>query len=177
MLALCFDTETTGLVDNRTLRLEKQAEIIEFYAALVNLQTGEILEELDTLIKPKNKIYAKITGITGITNGMVADALPFAAHAQRIKSIIERAPLVIAHNLSFDKDIVDIEFERMDGKVQWPDGLCTVEQTEYIRGFRMSLGMLYEHLFGEKFLGAHRAKVDVAAHIRCCVELHRRGML
>ena len=45
MKAFIFDTETTGLVKNRTIKLDDQPEVIEFYGALVDLSKkgGKIL--------------------------------------------------------------------------------------------------------------------------------------
>lgn len=177
MEALIFDTETSGLVRNRTLKLDKQPEIIEFYGCVVNLKTGKIKKEYETLIKPKKPIEEIITKITTITNEQLEDAPPFAKVAKPIKTFLESGKVVIAHNMSFDKDMVDIEFERMEDKVKWPKMLCTVEQTIHIKGFRFSLSALHDHLFGEPFAGAHRAKVDVAALLRCCVKLHKDGVL
>jgi DNA polymerase III epsilon subunit-like protein len=91
--------------------------------------------------------------------------------------LIEAAPLVIAHNASFDVEMVDIEAARCGAKIVWPRCLCTVEQSSYVIGHRLTLGALHEHLLGEKFEGAHRAKVDVAALIRCVAEMVKRGML
>jgi DNA polymerase III alpha subunit (gram-positive type) len=179
MIATVFDTETSGLIENRTLRLDRQPEIIEFYACAINLETGEMLDEFDTLIKPKKPVSDEITQITTITNDMLQDAEPFSKHANRIQGILERSPSVIAHNLAFDKDMVEIEFQRLSPgwHIEWPECICTVEQTNHIKGYRLSLSALHQTLFGEPFEGAHRAKVDVQALLRCSVELFKRGDL
>ena len=177
MRALIFDTETTGLISNRTVRLDRQPHIIEFYGCIADLKTGEIERELDILIKPPVEISAEITKITTITNDLVRESLPFAAHAADIKALIESAPLVIAHNMAFDREMVEIEMERAGQKITWPPILCTVEQTLHIKGFRLTLSTLHEHLLGAPFSGAHRAKVDVSALLRCCVKLHEKGDL
>lgn len=182
-MTIIFDTETTGLVENRMLRLERQPYIIEFYACDIDLATGEIKSEFDTMIKPVDAkgnqitLEPKITKITGINDEMLKDKEPFSAHAQTIFDILEKADLVIAHNLSFDKDMVEIEAQRLRGDVIWPRGLCTVEQTVCMKGFRLTLSRLHEELFGEPFAGSHRAKADVAALARCCIELRKREMI
>jgi len=170
MRALIFDTETTGLISNRTVRLDRQPHIIEFYGCIADLKTGEIERELDILIKPPVEISAEITKITTITNDLVRDLLPFSAHAADIKSLIESAPLVIAHNMAFDREMVEIEMERAGLTVAWPQTLRTGD-------FRLTLSALHERLLGAPFSGAHRAKVDVAALLRCCVKLHEKGDL
>jgi DNA polymerase-3 subunit alpha len=108
---------------------------------------------------------------------MVRDAPPIEVVFPRIKKIIEASPLVIAHNASFDREVVDIEAERLKAIVAWPRVICTVEQSTFLKGYRLSLSELHEFLTGTKFAGAHRAKVDVEALARCVVEMIRRDML
>jgi DNA polymerase III epsilon subunit-like protein len=184
MIAFVFDTETNGLVANRTMKAHKLPEVIEFFGAIVDLQHNHIIEEFDTLIKPQNELSSKpnpgdkesIIKITGITNERLADKPTFAQVAPRIISIIERAPVVIAHNASFDVEMIDIELARIGQSIRWPRVLCSVEQTIHLVGRRLKLHELYYHLFQpEKFMDAHRAKDDTKALIRCCVELVRRG--
>jgi DNA polymerase III epsilon subunit-like protein len=178
MMALIFDTETTGLISNKTVKLEKQPEIIEFFAALTDLKTGEYNRHLNLLIKPTNKIPEDLIkkGKTKLDDEMLVNEPPFAMVAPAIRGIIESSPLVIAHNLAFDMEMVNIEFERLkQTPVSWPPGICTVEQTVHLEGKRLSLSALHERFFKVKFEGAHRAQVDVEALIRCCVELHRLG--
>ena len=175
--ALFFDTETTGLIRNRKIGLDKLPEIVEFYGCYADLETGEILEELDLLMKPVRPMSDEVVKIHGITNAAVANAPRFAENALKITDFISRAPIVIAHNLSYDTEMVDIELERIGNKIQWPQKICTVEQTVHIKGFRLSLAKLCEHLFGERFIGAHRADADVKALVKCYVELNKRGLV
>jgi DNA polymerase III epsilon subunit-like protein len=189
MKALIFDTETTGLIENRSLRLDRQPEVIEFYGCLVDLSTGEVEEELDTLVRPKTAITEKneknfkgktirsIKSITGIDNAMVAEFSEFGGVADAIFDLIERSPAVIAHNLSFDVDMLEIEADRLGRTIKWPEKICTIEQTIFLKGFRLSLGDLYEMLFDERFPGAHRAKADTQALTKICVELYKRELL
>lgn len=171
-MPLIFDTETTGLIENRSTRLNLQPEIIEFYGI-----DGD--DEIDTLIKPKIKELPEIiTKITGLTDDDLKDQRPFRAHAPAIKNLIEKADCVVAHNLSFDMDMVDLEFERLEQTVAWPkERICTVEQTVYLKGYRLNLSALYELLFEEKFKDAHRAKYDVQALARCYGELKARDII
>lgn len=177
MKAFIFDTETTGLIDNRTLPIDKQPEIIEFFGHIIDLDTGDTVDEIDALIKPKGFVSAEITKITGITPAMVADAPPFIKFAPDVRRLVEASDVVIAHNLSFDTEMTDIEFERLGGKVTWPRKICTVEATIHIKGFRMNLSGMHDHLFGETFGGAHRARVDVMALTRCVMKLYKEGII
>lgn len=177
MLAFIFDTETTGLIDNHTIALDKQPEVIDFYGAHVDLAAGKILESFETMIKPQRQISADITRITGITQEQAThNTEPFSFYANSIQDDIEGADCIIAHNLSFDKEILDLEFERLGMKLAWPRRLiCTVEATVHLKGFRLTLQALHELLFGEPFKEAHRAKSDTQALIRCAIELFKRG--
>lgn len=177
MEAFVFDTETTGLVNNATIKLDQQPEVIEFYGCLYDLKKKKLKAEFDTLIKPKKPVDEKITQITGITNDMLKGAPAFKDVADKIAKHIEGAPLAIAHNLSFDMEMLGFEFKRLERKLKWPPVLCTVEQTVHLKGFRLSMSNLHEYLFGETFTGAHRAKVDVHALVRCAVELHKRKVI
>ena len=181
MKAFVFDTETTGLINNRTIKLDKQPEIIEFYGCLVDLKKGKVLKEIDELICPTTPdiVTKEITKITGLSyEKHLKGAPPIGQVFNKIKGAIEKAPLIIAHNLSFDTEMVDIEAQRLSTKIAWPKAkLCTVEQTIHLKGKRLSLSNLHELLFNEKFVGAHRAKVDVQALVRCCVELHKRDVI
>jgi DNA polymerase III subunit epsilon len=177
MKALVLDTETDGLIDNLTIAIDRLPNILEFYGCYADLRTGEVESELNMLIKPPKPIPAEVTGITGIDDEMVKDAPPFLHFAADILTYIQDAPLVIAHNMSYDRDVINTEFKRLGTEVRWPPVLCTVEQTIHIKGFRLSLSALHETLFSEPFSGAHRAKVDVQALLRCCVRLHEQGCL
>ena len=187
MKAFIFDTETTGLVKNRTIKLDDQPEVIEFYGALVDLSKkgGKILKELNYLIKPSKELSdvpnhgdkRTITQITGITNDMLKRAPHFAEVGKMIFAAIENAPVTIAHNHTFDRDMIEIEAERMKRKLKWPRAICTIEATMSMKGYRLSMTELHQNLFGEPVTGAHRAKEDVKALSRCCVELYKRGVI
>jgi DNA polymerase-3 subunit epsilon len=175
--AFLFDTETTGLIGNHKLPLDKQPSVVEFYGCLADLATGEVIEEFETLVKPPKAIPEETIKIHHITDAMVEQSPPFAAIAETVKLHIERAPVVIAHNLSFDVEMIDLEMERLSTPIVWPRKLCTVEQTIHLRRHRLKQSQLYQMLFNETFEGAHRAKADVLALLRICVELHKRRII
>lgn len=179
-LAFIYDTETTGLISNRLRKNSHQAEVIEFYGCLIDLDTAEVKAEYETLIKPREypikEETIKETKMM-LNNEMLANAPPFADVAETIRGHIEKAPMVIAHNAAFDREILDIEMDRLGKHIFWPPMLCTIEQTMHLKGFRLSLTELHKHLFKSEFLGAHRAKNDVTALAKCCVELKKKGAI
>lgn len=182
-LALVMDTETTGLISNRSIALDKLPEVIEFCGILADITTGKPRKVLDVLVKPTRPISntppdgskKTISEITGITNDMLEDAKPFSSMADDIIGMIESAPLVIAQNASFDVEMLDIEAERLGRKIAWPPVVCTIEQTMHLKGKRMNLGDMHEYLLGAKFPGAHRARPDTEALLRVATKLCERG--
>jgi DNA polymerase III epsilon subunit-like protein len=177
-LAICLDTETTDLSPNRTMRDDRRPRIIEFYGCLVDLDCDQPpLEELELLIDPLIPLPEKIVKITHIAPEMLLGKPCFKDVAVQIRNFLQDAPLIIAHNASFDKEVLDIELERARVPIKWPPVLCTVEETIFLKGMRLTLSNLHEHLFGEKFKDAHRARSDVMALVRVARELRRRGLL
>ena len=179
MMALILDTETTALVSNRVLADDRLPEVIEFYAELVDLTNGQLSASMEQLIRPRHSIPDDIANITGINDTLVANSPVFKDVGRNIFTLIEATPLVIAHNCAFDKEVLDIEAGRLSPPyiIAWPRCVCSVEQTVHLTGKRLTLSKLHEHLFNERFADAHRAKADVKALTRCCVELYKRGEL
>lgn len=178
-LMLGFDTETTGLIENVTVKDDKLPEVIDFYGCLFDIDTGKIVDEVDLLIRPTiaKKLPEETIEITGIDDAMLKGKKQFKDVADSIAALIQKAPIVAAHNAAYDKEVLDIEFSRVGGGIDWPRIICTVEQTMHFKGHRLSLTALHEHLFGEAFQDAHRARTDVTAMVRCIVELVKRGEL
>lgn len=181
MKVLVFDTETTGLIFNHTLALDRQAEVIEYYGVLADLSTGEVFSDVEHIIQPREYPMKDKTikdTKTKLSNELLLTAPRFQTVAEDIRRQLEDAPVVIAHNLAFDKEMMDLEFERLKKRLIWPRNLiCSVEQTVHLQGKRMTLTALHTFLFNEGFPEAHRAKNDVTALLRCCFELYKRDLL
>ena len=177
MIVTVFDTETTGLITSGLIDIDKQPEIIEFTAIKLDLETKEEIKVYDFLVRPKNPISSEITDITGITNDMVQNELPFASYVNDVKDALENVDAVIAHNLSFDKEMVNIEMTRCGTTLNWPRLICTVEQSMPLRGYRLSLTDLHAALDQGEFKGAHRARNDVEALVRCVHAMKAQGYL
>lgn len=177
--AVIFDTETTGLIRTRQMPLDKLPEVIEFYGELVDLETAEVIESFETLIKPKKlPISDEIVRITGINTDMVKNELGFNNYVYDINKLMQQGDAVIAHNLGYDRDMLEIEYERLGKPLVLPSlQICTVNQTMSLKGYRLNLSSLHQELFGKPFAGAHRAKADVQALTRCVIELRKRGVL
>jgi DNA polymerase III epsilon subunit-like protein len=176
--ALIFDTETTGLVGNQLLKLDQQPRVIEFFGQVVE-RDGTVLDELEFFCDPGVPVTSEITKITGIRPEDVRGQPPFRHFIPRLLELMAQSGAVVAHNLSFDWSMINFEFDRAGcGVVPWPlVRICTVAETEWIKGHRLKLIDLHSELLGEPFSGAHRARTDVEALTRIYVELCKRGDL
>jgi DNA polymerase III epsilon subunit-like protein len=180
---ILFDTETTDLVKNELVPLDRQPSIIEFAAVLGSMDEngdGEELETLEFLCNPGVPIDSKIEEITGIKNEDLIGKDKFFHYSEQVKSLFNKAECRCAHNLIFDENMLSFEFQRI-AQPHWQPArqrrLCTVEATEHLLGRRMPLGELHEWLFAEKFTGAHRALVDVRANWKIFRELQKRKII
>jgi len=180
MLVTCIDVETTGLIKNRHAPLDKQPKVIEFCAMDVNLKTGKKAKPFDVFLNPGEKLEHVITKITGITDDDLKVKTTFKNQAAKIKKICagsDKVKAIVAHNMTFDSDMIDIELERLKMKVKWLRKICTIEQTMHLKGYRLNQQALHQELFEKKFVGAHRASGDVHALADICIELYKRGMI
>ena len=182
MKVFIFDTETTGLIENHVMDLKKQPEVIQFYGHNVNLKTGRVLgTPLETFIRPRefprSEYTIKVTK-TKITDDQLEKAPSFKRVAGSIRAAIEASEVIIAHNLSFDREMIDIEFERLGEKITWPKRMiCTVESTVYLHGRRLTLSQLYAMFFDGAKFEAHLAKEDVEALTKISIALFKKGII
>jgi DNA polymerase-3 subunit alpha len=179
MKFLIFDTETTDLIRNSLLEDKYQPRVVEFFGHVAT-DDGEIEREVEFLCNPGIPIPKRSQEITGITNEMVQGKGPFHEHIEELVGLFRSADAVVAHNLAYDWAVVNGEFARagMEGAVPWPMiRICTVQETEWLKGHRLTLSDLHAHLFDAPFKGAHRAREDVGALTRCFLELRARDIV
>ena len=93
--------------------------------AVVEVQEGEVVSEWSTLVNPGTSIPPAIQALTGITNGMVADAPTFEDLAPNLFERLE-GRVFVAHNARFDYGFLRHEFERAGLRFQ-AKTLCTVK--------------------------------------------------
>jgi len=151
-----LDIETTGGSPVN----EKITEIAIFF------HDGEkVVDEWSTLINPEKPIPYFITGLTGITNEMVADAPKFYEIA---REIVERTEghTIVGHNVQFDYSFIRSEFRRL-GFDYSRKTLCTIKLSRKVfPGYRSySLGRICKEL-GIEIAGRHRASGDALATAR-----------
>jgi hypothetical protein len=73
--------------------------------------------------------------------------------------------------------MVTLECDRLGKKIKWPKTLDLVENSIFLKGYRLSLTNLHIELFGTDFAGAHAADTDVKMTIKCAIEMFKRGWL
>jgi DNA polymerase III epsilon subunit-like protein len=179
MIACVFDTETTGLIENHSRKLARQPEVIEFACVwadwddLVNVKN-----QFECMVRPSQPLPDKVKSITGITDEDLKSHPSFTYYATAIESHIVSADVVVAHNLSYDMEMLDLEFERIGRTLEWPTiRVCTVEQSIHLTGNRIKLGDLHRFLLGREHREAHRAMPDVLATLDVLREMRSRGWL
>jgi DNA polymerase-3 subunit epsilon len=151
-----LDIETTG----GSPKTEKITEIAIFF------HDGEkIVDEWSTLINPERPIPYFITGLTGITNEMVANAPRFYEVA---KELVERTEkhIIVGHNVKFDYSFIKSEFKNLGFEFE-RNTLCTIQLSrKIIPGHKSySLGKLCNDL-GIEITDRHRATGDALATVK-----------
>jgi len=179
MTYLVFDTETTGLLENSLLPLERQPHCIELFMLKLD-DAGNEIESWHSLFSVNFRLPEEIIRITGIKDADLVGKPKFSDQIDNINYFVRDVDCVVAHNLKYDLNIMDIEYARAS-RDKFSSGsfkrVCTVEQTEYLNGYRLNLTSLHQTLFGSPFSGAHRAEEDVKALAKCFFELKKREMI
>jgi len=174
-LTLVFDTETTGLPVNGAVDLNLQPSVIEFSGTI--FEGKKEVEHVEFLINPgfllpkgdpNNSRVPNIPKITGITDEMLKDQPKFITYLPTLKELFWGVRRAVGHNPWFDFQMLGFELKRVGAEgFPWPLTVVdTVQMSMDIKGHRMTLTQLHEHLFGEGF-PAHRATPDVIACARC----------
>lgn len=147
-----IDVETTGKTNRVT-----EISIFKF--------DGEkVIDEFTSLVNPVDYIPSHITALTGIDNGMVADAPLFEEIAEQVLNITEGA-VFVAHNVNFDYNVIGGEFKRLGMNFKRKK-LCTIRLSrKLLPGYKSySLGKLCANI-GIEIEGRHRARGDAKATV------------
>ena len=151
-IGLCIDTETTGLNDTEDKIIELGIVAFEF-----NPMTAKIIritERYNGFEDPGSPLSQEIKEITGITDEMVTGQ---AFDDDRVRSLADKATMVIAHNAAFDRKFVEARYPTFT-KLPWA---CTVSQIDWNLE-RISSRSLEYLLYkcGGYSINAHRALDD-----------------
>jgi DNA polymerase-3 subunit epsilon len=179
MIALFFDTETTGIPSE-----EFRPRLVQIAGILYDLDTGRVLAEINFIASqyPGNTIPAEVVAIHGIDDNMAAI---YGFDPKLIdlvfSEMINKADLLVAHNLEFDLKILKLNMPlSFSDNLGLKNGFCTmIENVDIVKKPKKpgsnnydkpekkyaypSLADTYRHYFKADIFGAHDAMVDVRA--------------
>ncbi len=187
---LIFDCETTGLPkrwDAPATDLDNWPRAIQIAWSLCD-KTGCQTASAVRLIKPEGFVIpAEVQRIHGIaTEQALSEGENLVDVLQSLGDAVQRAEILVAHNLKFDEKVLSAEYFRMKLKPPFSDKkrFCTMENSAAIcripgpRGYKWpSLSQLHRVLFNRNFEDAHNAGADVAACAKCFFELKHRKLI
>lgn len=194
MLALVFDTETTGKANFGKPGVDPcQPQLVQLGCLLVDLDTGKEYAAVDLIVFPSSwdipQEAALIHGVTKQTASRVGVNLDTAVNT--FLDLVDVADVVVAHNIAFDKLIM----ERAVAMVNLAKGeevvdpfagktmFCTMKAATPIvkkRGRKPlsnedykwpKLSECVKHFFAEELENAHSAIVDCRAAARILVTM------
>lgn len=168
MIALFFDTETTGFKSSTFT-----PEIVQIGAILQDTETRRVLGELNIIVTAKEAIPPRVTEIHGITDELAKLYGVAGKEAELMfETLANMADVVVAHNIQFDlgiiKDAWPIAFNTLEQKQQY----CTMIEAEARVGISGNhaggtkypkLIEAYRHFYGKEFDNQHDAMADVRA--------------
>ncbi|MCB1504281.1 MAG: 3'-5' exonuclease [Hyphomicrobiaceae bacterium] len=114
-IGLVYDTETTGMPDwHQPSDAPQQPHIVQLGACLIDLDTKDIIETLDVIVRPDGwEIPEEATEVHGITTAQaLADGIPEVEAVEQLLAMWQRAEVRIGHNESFDARIIRIATKR-----------------------------------------------------------------
>lgn len=175
-----FDTETTGK--------DPTARLVQIAWALVDEEEHWWASNV-AVIKPEGfEIPSEASAIHGITNE-IASSIGIALRDALYEfiSIVNKAEVLVAHNISYDVAIIENELKREaidGGKFAQIEKICTMKRTtDFCKlpgpyGYKWPrLEELHKILFQESFSGAHDAMNDVRACVHCYYALKNRKII
>ena len=176
MKRIFVDTETTGT--------SKVSRIVELAYALYD-DRAEI-DRYSELVKPEDfQIPQKSIDVHGITQEKAMEGEPLEKVIDDFITACEEADLLIAHNISFDMNVILYEMKRTENydilEIPVDSAYCTMlGLTQYCDlpdNKWPALEELYEKVFDEKPDQTHRALDDLDLLTDCYFELLDRGVI
>ena len=187
---LFFDTETTGLPRNwhaPVTDLGNWPRMVQL-AWLLQNDAGEGFERGSVIIRPEGFTIpadaARVHGIT--TERALGEGVDLAGALASFAAAMDRATVLVAHNMSFDEMIAGAEFlrARVPNRLFDMPRFCTMKATTGVcripgrYGFKWpTLTELHQCLFERPPAAAHDAAADVEACSACFFELKRRAII
>lgn len=185
---LFFDTETTGLPRSwkaPVSDLSNWPRLVQIAWILADADE-DIIKQVSYIIKPQGfTIPAISTHIHGIdTQRALKEGSQISRILAEFIGDLKEANYLIAHNISFDQNVLAAEILRsgiQENMFLSKKAVCTkVESTRYcnLPGYKWpTLEELYKILFDKPLENSHDAMSDVNACFECFQELKRIGVI
>lgn len=189
MTTLFFDTETNGLPKSwkaPVTEIENWPRIIQLAWAVY--ENNDLMESRVDMICPdgweipKEKFWLE-HGYS--TEASFETGIPILQALTPLADAIEIADVMVAHNISFDRNVVGAEMIRLGmTTTNKPKKICTmVSGTKYCElpgqyGLKWpKLEELHDKLFGSDAGQQHDALKDVLITAKCYFEMLKRGII
>ena len=114
-----------AVIDIETTGFGKTDRILEI--AIVLIDNGKIVDEWATILNPLRDVSN--SHIHGITPDLFSLAPTFEELYNDISRILNDR-IVVAHNLSFDQNMLNMEYKRIPKEVIWGQGICTLKKSK-----------------------------------------------
>jgi len=187
---LFFDTETTGLPRNWKAPvhdLSNWPRLVQL-AYLLYDSSGKFVSGAEHIIKPVDfTVPVAASSIHGITHERACrEGTSLDLVLNEFADCINRSEVLVAHNMSFDENIIGAEFLRlsMPNMIPRKNRICTMLKSAHFcklegpYGYKWpKLSELHYILFESDFPEAHNAAVDIQATAKCFWELRNRGVI
>ena len=180
-MILFFDTETTGFYRDRLpLDHPDQPHIVQLAAQLCDL-SGNPVAGFSFIVAGCGPIPEQASSVHGITDEAAARlGISLETALDLFTHLYTRADLVVAHNIKFDRGVIEVAIARHYKKVMplRKPLFCTMEAATPIINMPPTERMLaagftkpkppkleecIKHFFGEDMVDAHDAMADLVA--------------
>jgi DNA polymerase-3 subunit epsilon len=148
--------------------------VVQLAAVLVD---GACERAMVTLVRPEGwTIQPGAQAAHGITLARAqAEGVPIAQAIGQFDELLAQADLAVAHNVRFDRLLMDSEYLRLGRRAGWPATFCTmVAATNIVRlpgnygKYKWpTLEEAFRHFFHRSPVGAH----DALADVRTCMAI------
>ena len=166
---IILDTETTDFA----------GDIIQFAWIIYDLETKKIIKKSNTFVKDRIPTL-KSQSVHNISlDKLRTDGVEFYQLIKEFVKDLETVNTIVGHNISFDlrmivnnlrKFNINVIDEKTKNYISNIFDGYNIKCTKKLSGGK-SLEKLYLEFFGEKFLGAHDAMVDVESTLACYLQL------
>lgn len=189
MKILVFDTETTGLPKYRnasTKNFELWPHIVQLSYILYDIETHFVIDYNDQIIKLESDIVIskESENIHKISNEIsLSKGVEIYKELIEFNNILNKSDIIIAHNLEFDKNMIEVECLRNNINSPFKNNkkleYCTMKNSvDLCKIISISkskkeffkypkLFELHNHLFGFIPENLHNSMIDVLTCIRC----------